>query len=168
MAGEGGLAEQIRTGLDEQFVGQLEIEEQVDPLDELWFRKPIRQHIKEFGCVLAIILVVVAAISAKRGSFELALVWAISAFVITVVAYHYPSLLKPVWKGAMALGHYLGMIVTFAILSATWTIVLLPIAALLKILRVRVMNMKFKEPVDSYWERRDPATCDFKFLERQF
>jgi hypothetical protein len=67
-------------------------------------------------------------------------------------------------KGAEAIG----LVMTTIILGFGWFMVVVPTSLVLRVLRVRVMDTTFREPVGSYWEARDSKLDDFKLLERQF
>ena len=82
MAGEGRLAEQIRTRLElvqpkREFTvvnGKGASDVEISPLDVMLFRKPIRQHVKEFGCVFGLIMLIGAwYLVHKRAAPEAAL-----------------------------------------------------------------------------------------------
>lgn len=76
--------------------------------------------------------------------------------------------MHPLWKGWMAFAHKLSLVMTFAILSFAWTVVMMPMALLLKVLRIKVMDTSYKTGAATYWENRDPKFDNFKLLERQF
>ncbi len=68
----------------------------------------------------------------------------------------------------MKMAHYLSIVMTFVILSVAWTIGFVPMAYLLKILRIKPMNLSYKAKVSTYWETRDTKYDDFKRLELQY
>lgn len=167
MAGKGGLAKEVRAGLELAEPKAPAV--QPDFLDELWFRKPIRQHIREFAQVFALIFLAIAGVSAYRhGANWLSNSMLSAAIVILLGGYKTPKLLHPLWKGWMAIGHGLGVVMSTVILAIAWTIVLLPMAALLKLIGKKVMDTTYGAPVQSYWENRDPKLDNFKLLERQY
>ena len=168
MAGQGGLAEEVRTGLNFKSEVVVTVNNPADPLNELWFRKPVRRHICEFGAVLAIVLLLFALISCWKGNLDTALALFICAAVLYELGLRAPRLMLPVWRSFIRLGELLGHIVTFMVLLLTWTIALLPLALGMRVFGAKVMNMGFRMPVESYWENRDPAKDDFKLLERQY
>ena len=93
---------------------------------------------------------------------------AIASVFLYAVGRWAPAVLYPVWNGWMKFAHYLSIVMTTFILMVAWAIALIPIAILLKIMRIKVMNMTFRQPVDTYWENREDRHNDFKLLERQF
>lgn len=167
MAGKGGLAEEIRAGLDPVTVESPQAK--VDLLDEIWFRKPVRQHIREFAQVFALVFLLIAGISAyKNGPNVLSNSFIALSLVTLALGYKTPRVLHPLWKGWMAIGHYLGAVMSIVILSIAWAILVIPIAIILKVMRIKVMDLSFGAKVDSYWEKRDPKFDDFALLKRQF
>ena len=171
MAGKGGLANKIRAGLDESLdtshIGHNSVD-QVDPLAELWLNKTIRQHVREFGAVVGLVLAVFAGFSAYRGALN-SVAW-LSAIALTLVFLTrvFPTVVVPVWRVWMALAEKLGLVMTTIILSVGWFAAIIPMALGLRLFRIKVMNTTFRQPVKSYWEDRDPKYDDFKLLERQF
>ena len=68
----------------------------------------------------------------------------------------------------MAGARKINVVMTFIILSIAWTIVVVPISLLLRIIGKKVMDMSYDLSAQSYWETRDEKLNDFKHLERQF
>jgi len=176
MAGERGLAQQIRTGLETKTdsAPSLRIIPGVkgkrDPLEDLFFRKPVRHHVKEFGALFALITLLVTGYLLYYKDISVQSTTAL--FIITAAflyfGYFQPRILYPVWKGWMAFAEKIGFVMTLVIMSITWVIVLIPTAIALNVIRKRVMNCAFREDVATYWDERDPKLNDFKLLERQF
>ena len=167
MAGKGGLAEQVRVGL-EDIVSEPTPPSKQDELSKLWFRKPIRQHLKEFSCVLAIIGFVITASQVWHRHYD----YAFAAFSIGLVSiwlgYLHPQVMLPVWRSFMRVGEAMGHVVTFVVLFVMWTLVLIPTALGLRVFGKSVMSTSFDRAAKSYWGNRDPSEDDFKLLERQF
>lgn len=168
MAGQGGLAEDLRTGLNQPDLTVVR-SGSVDPLDELSFGKPVRQHIREFGALMGIILLAVAALCVWRER-SVALVGALTATGLSVywVGARRPQALAVVWRSWMTMAGALGHVMTTVILTIGWVCLVLPTSVALRILRIKVMDTTFRSPVASYWEARDSKLDDFKLLERQF
>ncbi len=144
-------------------------EQAVDPLDELLYRKPIRQHISEFGAIFGIVFLIAAGYSMlKHHSFFSAGMWFAAALAVVSLGYLAPNTLKIFWKGWLAIGEAIGKVVTFVLLGGMWLAMFIPFSIGLKIIGKSVMNMNFKEPRASYWDDRDPADNDFSLLERQY
>lgn len=171
MAGQGGLAEQIRAGLEpESRVSVVKAKpEPIHYLDELWVRKPIRRHVAEFSVVIAIVMLLIAFVMAYKDR-SLATVAALftTSLILVALGYRAPALLHPVWKSWMALATGLGIVMTTLILSIGWTLMVVPVALIMKAVSKRVMDLSFDRSVESYWEGRDAKLDDFKLLERQY
>lgn len=206
MAGAGGLAEQVRAGLEQEMEeqnsslsserSQMQVNQEPDaqfksvrlsllppvgggvatkastvkdPLDELWFNKPIRRHVLEFAQVFAIIgLVVGSWIAYRGGSLVTVGILAAVAGVLLVLGHKAPAHLRPIWAGWMKFAMVLGHVMTFIILSIMWWLVLVPIAGLLKLIGKDVMDLSYAAKRESYWEDRKPGKDDFLLLERQY
>ena len=130
--------------------------------------KPILQHVREFGAVFGTLCFTVCSFKLYRGSQEAAQIWGAAGAVFAVLGYVFPRALLPVWRGWMKLAHYLSIAMTFVILSAAWTIGFVPMAYILKLLRIKAMDLSYKANVASYWEPRDSKYDDFKRLELQY
>lgn len=172
MAGQRGLATKIRTGLEPDVTVASTPKTKTAPthyLDEIWIRKPIRRHVSEFSCVIAIVLLVIGISTALKGG-SLANVAALvtTALFILLLGYKVPTLLHPVWKSWMTLATGLGLVMTTLILSIGWAIVMIPTALLMRVLGKRIMDLSYASSAPTYWETRDPKFDDFKLLERQF
>ncbi len=179
MAGEGGLARKVRTGLDGETPNK-NIDNVIpmrpanqnaprNPLDEKWFGKTIRQHVREFACVFALICLISAGMMIYKGrDLMWPGIWTGVALVLVALGYGAPAVLHPLWKGWMKLAHYLSVVTTFLIIGLAWTVVLMPISLLLRVFGIKVMDTTYKKPVTTYWEDREEKYHDFKLLERQF
>lgn len=171
MAGARRLVNEVRTGLEEAIVTPpvgtpLKV---VDVLDTEWMGKPVRQHVREFATLFAIIFTGIGSYKTYHGGVSTAsLAWALAGIAIGLLGYRAPRLLHPVWKGWMKLAHYLSLVMTFVILLLTWCIGFIPMAYLLKALRIKRIDLSYKSGATTYWEIRDPKYDDFKRLEQQF
>jgi len=140
-----------------------------DPLDELYYAKPIRQHVQEFSCIMSIVLLIIAGVKIYlRSNFALGLSLTALAAVLLLLGYGAPAVLRPIWKGWMYLAEKLGAFVNVILLSLAWAIAVVPIALVVRIFRTKVMDLSFKAEVPSYWEERNPASDNFDLLKRQF
>jgi hypothetical protein len=68
----------------------------------------------------------------------------------------------------MALGMFLGTIVTGILLGLVWVLMFIPISIILRVLRIKVMDMSYRTDVKSYWLDIPAAKANFKLLERQY
>lgn len=171
MARARGLAYEVRTGLGDSSVplSVANTYQVVDVLDTDWMGKPVRTHVREFAVLFAIIFTGIASYKTYRyGVTTASLTWAIGGIVIGILGYRAPRALHPLWKGWMKLAHYLSLVMTFVLMSITWMIGFVPMAMLLKALRIKTMDLSYKTGASTYWETRDPKFDDFKRLERQF
>jgi hypothetical protein len=171
MAGARRLANEVRVGLEEPVVTQpISNDDQfVNPLDSQWMGKPVRVHVREFAVLFSIIFTAIASYKTYHyGVTTNALVWALGGIVIGILGYRAPRVLHPVWKGWMKFAHYLSIVMTFVIMSLTWIIGFVPMAMILKILRIKTIDLSYRSGAVTYWETRDPKFDDFKRLEQQF
>ena len=131
--------------------------------------KSTRVHVCEFAVLFAVIFLGVAIYKTYTyGTTAESVVWAFSGIVLAILGYRAPRALYPLWKGWMKLAHYLSIVMTFVIMLLTWMIGFIPMAMLLKTLRVKRMDLSYKSGAQTYWETRDPKYDDFKRLELQF
>lgn len=176
MAGERGLAEQIRTGLDDQPVQKakagapvLRVIQGKNPLEQMFHGRKVREHIREFGALIALILVTMSAVVFYRGGSDVkAFSYLGAGAIMLLLGSRAPSTLHPIWSGWMKFAEKLSVVSTFAILMIAWCLLVIPMAMLLRVFRINVMNMSFRAPVETYWDTRAEKLHDFKLLERQF
>ncbi len=171
MAGARGLANQVRAGLEPEEIKVVDAKKGVgdDPLDLLWMGKSKRQHLKEFGALFGTIFLAIAAyrllkgqsVSAQALFLGLAAAFAGSGFLA-------PALLAPVWSGWMKLAHYLSIVMTFVILGAVWCIGFLPMAAVVRLFGIKVVDQSYGGSVQTYWVKRDPKFDDFSRMKQQY
>lgn len=169
MAGQGQLARKVRAGLSVIEGGRAK-QQPSNELDRLWYRKPIRRHVREFAALFATIFIAVSGWMIYRGNptYPVPAILMTCAGLLLLLGYKFPAVLRPVWSGWMKFAVALGVVMTGLILFAAWCVVLLPIALLVKTLRIRVMNTDFRTEAATYWQDRDSKLDDFKLLERQF
>lgn len=165
------MANEVRTGLEEPVVtlSVANKDQVVDVLDTDWLGKSVRTHVREFAVLFAIIFTGIASYRTYRyGVTASSLTWAVGGIVIGILGYRAPRALHPLWKGWMKLAHYISFVMTFVIMSLTWTIGFVPMAMFLKVLRIKTMDLSYRSGASTYWETRDPKFDDFKRLEQQF
>ena len=171
MAGARRLANEVRIGLDKapKEAPHVVARKSASPLDEMWMGKPIRQHVREFGAIFATIFVVICAVKTWKGAdASVAAMWGSLGVVTALLGYCAPIVLLPLWRGWMKLAHYLSIVMTFVILGIAWTIGFVPMAYLLKICRIKSINLSYRADIPTYWETRDAKYDDFKRLELQY
>ena len=165
------MANEVRTGLEDAVVTHptQSKKEAVDVLDAQWMGKSTRLHVCEFGTLFSVIGLGVSIYKTYTfGTSPESLAWAFGAIVMALLGYRAPRILYPLWKGGMKLAHYMSVVMTFVIMLLTWTIGFVPMAIILKTLRVKRIDLSYKSGVDTYWETRDSKHDDFKRLELQF
>ncbi len=177
MAGEGQLARDVRAGLENEekvtvavsLVKPTMATQKQDVLDELYFGRPKRVHVKEFACLISAILLAIGAYQIYHHSWNTLAASCVGISVALLVSgYLAPRALLPVWSGWMAFATKLGHVMTFLIVSILWFLVAIPIGLLLKVIGKKVMDLSYDPSVESYWEERAEKYHDFKLLERQF
>jgi len=170
MAGEGGLANKIRVGLEQQdSIVQDQKRGSTEPLDQLSFGKPIRQHVKEFGALFGAIGLGIAALRLYNAKpITPTLIWGALGVVFALMGYLTPKALHPIWKGWMKLAHYLSIVMTTIILGVAWCVGFVPMALILRACKIKVIDQTFDTKRDSYWVSRDPKHDDFSRLEQQY
>ena len=173
MAGEGQLAGPVRIGLGSSVantrVYSMQNDDSQSYLDEKSFGKPIRQHVKEFGGLFGLIAMIFIAWALHK---RIDPMWTGIASLIGVfflyTGYFAPSILHPIWKGWMSFAHVLGIVMTTLILTVCWSIMLVPMAMLLKIVGKKVMDTTFDPALETYWVERKGEKHDFQLLEKQY
>jgi hypothetical protein len=151
VAGAGGLANEIRAGLEDQVTVSLVTKKELKhPLDEMWF-------------------FTICAVKLYKGSaLEACAVWFALGTATALLGYLVPSALLPLWRGWMKLAHYLSIVMTTVILGLAWMIGFIPMAYIMKLCRVKSMDLSYKADVPTYWATRDSKYDDFKRLEQQY
>ena len=174
MAGAGRLANEVRIGLEVSASSEPKQElatkgAKGSALDESWMGKPVRVHVREFGAIFATIFLVVCAAKGWRGveASQVAL-WGAAGVATALLGYCAPFVLLPIWRAWMKLAHYLSIVMTFVILGLAWAIGFVPMAGLLKVLRIKAMDLSYRANVPSYWEKRDAKYDDFQRLKLQY
>lgn len=140
-----------------------------DPLGELFFNRPIRQHVREFGHIFGLIgLLIALYIAYTGGSIANSGAVAITSLVLVSLCSFTPRLMLPVWRGWMGFARIFERFSTITLLWVMWGVMMIPIGLLLKFIGIRVMDMRYKADVPSYWLDIPAAKTDFQLLERQY
>ncbi|MCB0320446.1 MAG: hypothetical protein KDD60_05920 [Bdellovibrionales bacterium] len=137
-------------------------------LDALYFGKPKRRHIEEFGCIFAILFCIIAGVRAYNGSVDRALPMVVAAGGLVGLSYAVPIVVYPFWSAWMTFAHYLGIVMSFVFVLVTWTVIATPLALILRVIGKEVMDLSYRADVETYWEDRPQKLHDFRLLERQF
>jgi len=171
VAGARRLANEVRVGLENapQEAPKPVASKERSSLDDVWMGKPVRRHVREFGAIFAALFLVVCAVKMYRGQDPaVCWAWGTAGALTAMLGYCVPTALLPLWRGWMKLAHYLSLVMTFVILLVAWTIGFVPMAYLLKILRIKSIDVSFRTACPTYWESRDTKYDDFKRLELQY
>jgi hypothetical protein len=170
MGRERGLANKIRAGLESSQTS-LRVVEPIkrDVLDDVFYGKPIGRHVREFGALFATLCLIYGCIKAwSHPTIMPTLLAVILAAIFAFLGYMQPRILYPIWKAWMKLAHVLSLVMTTVLLSLMWFGTFVPMAFLLRILKVKVMDLTHKTTAKTYWENRDEKYHDFKRLEQQY
>ena len=170
MARQGRLAEDLRAGLEVvEPVQPIALPTPIDPLDQRWFGKPVRHHVKECGQVFALICFLFTFVAIRK-EWNIATTWGLFSFgcLWLAMGYLFPRQMHPIWKGWMAFGEKIGAVMSMVVLSISWGLMVVPTGLILRLIGKDVMNMKFRVDVPSYWDDRDPKLNDFQLLKKQF
>lgn len=171
MAGARRLENEVRVGLEDPVtvVSDSQRSAVVDPLDVVSFGKTARRHVREFGSLFAVIFFAIAGWKVYSGhDIAPCGYWVAAGFMFGTLGWCAPRVLMPVWRGWMTFAHYLGVVMTAALLGVTWCIGLLPMAFVLRIIGIKRMDMSFRADRTTYWEQRDPKYDDFQRLKLQY
>jgi membrane associated rhomboid family serine protease len=147
----------------------LEVTDKKNPLETYAHGRKVREHVRDFGSLFALIGVIIAAVIIYRGGSDAkALIIILASAAFGLMGALTPQVLHPLWKLWMGIAEKLSVVMTFLILMIAWCLLVVPMAFILRILRVKVMDMSFKTEASSYWEVRPERVHNFKLLERQF
>jgi len=136
---------------------------------DLYFRKPVKQHVYEFAAILAIVSMLYGALlTYKYSQLSDAVAFTGLGLILVAVGKIFPKLLFIPWKAWMTLAQALGFVMTYLVLTVCWFAILVPTSLVMKGCGIHVMDTQFGAKTSSYWKRRDPKKDDPKFLERQF
>jgi hypothetical protein len=132
--------------------------------------KPVTTRIFEFSWILAIAIIIICCLNGYiYSSFIAALATLILTIFPVIIAKKFPILLLPAWFLWMKLAMVLNKIMTPVILTILWTLVVIPIGFLLKVLGKRTLDMTYKQSgTVSYWKDCTAVDNDVTKFKRQF
>lgn len=123
---------------------------------------------RKFGWQFGLGLTVVSLIGLWRGWWQwLVLGLAALALIHFVLAWLAPSVLGPINRGWMALGHLLGKIVAPIVLTVMYTVLFVPIALLMR-LRGRDELLLRDRSGESFWVVRDKRQIAAESFHHQY
>lgn len=115
------------------------------------------KELRQFGCGLGVILLVIGGVLLWRG--------AIFGAIVICVAFAVAHVFWWQWRGTrelyarwMAVARVLSKVMTTVVLTLLYFMVLTPIALLARLFDKRFLDRSFDKSCDSYWIVRDPAT----------
>jgi hypothetical protein len=79
-----------------------------------------------------------------------------------------PSVLRPLQRAWMTLAVVLGWVMTRVLLSLMFFLVFTTVGLIARALGKQFLALKWKRPVDSYWNYREPQPHDKSRMEMQF
>jgi len=122
---------------------------------------------RKFGWTVGIFLIVLGLILLikKSNAFAVLIVFGL---LLVMVGWIFPRALKPVQKVWMALALVLNWFMTRIILSIVFYLVFTPIGLISKLARKEFLDLKWREPRQTYWNYRQPESVDKTRYERQF
>lgn len=107
---------------------------------------------KKFGCTIAIVLLLIVG---YRWYFKHQYNWILLpiAAILLILA-----LLKPFWLNTMRLvwdkiGHVLGLINTYILLTLFYFFILSPLSLIMRLTGADILKLKLSKGQDSYWEK---------------
>ncbi len=173
MAGKGSLAKQIRTGLTGPKLVLVQGKSLVnsDPLDECFHGKSKREHVKDFGALIGVILFSIAIYYLYRYDTQYLLTVSILVVVgvgLSTTGYRAPRLLFPLWRAWMFFAKQLERITVVPIMFVMWLVGMLPTALVVKIFSIKTMDLSYDSQAKTYWQDRSDEDNRFSLLKRQF
>lgn len=140
-----------------------------DPLDEVTLGKTKRQHIRDFGFVIAWAMTIVAAYKLyHRGNLVTIVSLSAAAALFSILCAWAPKLMTPAFKGWMSFAKVLEVVMTRVILGVMWMVTFFPIGLVFRMLGKSPVTLGFDKARASYWENCDKKRADFSLLERQY
>lgn len=113
--------------------------------------------LKQFGILICVALSVLFFLGYLNQ-----VILASSVTITLFITIFRPSLLTWPYKGWMLLGHFIGLIVTPIVLGIIFIGVVFPTSLLTRLFRPQVIQTKYNESPDSYWEIRDNSNIDMR------
>lgn len=137
-------------------------------IEEIKNIKSGRKELREFGITVGIVLGLLGGLFLWRGRSYYFYFFIISAAFL-LFGLVIPLLLKPIHKVWMALAMLLGWVMTRAILSLLFFLVITPIGLLRRLFHKDFLGLKFNGgATNSYWIPKKTADFKRENYERQF
>lgn len=123
--------------------------------------------LRRFGLTIGVVLVSLGGLFVWR---HRPAGWPMLAFggLLLLAAASVPTLLKPLHRVWMTLSLALGLVMTCAILTIVFYLVLTPVALLQRLLGKRPLDLAFRSSASSYWEVRPARLLTAADYEKQY
>jgi len=125
------------------------------------------REVRKFGVTIGVVLLLVAAFLFWKNRSS-ALYFAIAAPAFAGLAWSLPGLMRPLYRGWMALAVAMGFVMTRVILTVLFYGMFTPIALVMKLLRKDPLHERFDKQAETYWVKREPHTYEPQSSERMF
>ena len=126
------------------------------------------RDIRHFGFVVGFIFALVGFYGAWRGGGGAPpYLVGIGAALVTA-ALMAPRVLRPLYIAWMSLGIVLGFVTSRIILIVLFYLVVVPLAAMMRLFSRKYKPVKFQSPQTSYWRARTSQKIEKPDLEKQF
>ncbi len=130
-------------------------------------KEPSRAELAVFsGLVIPVIGIMIGVV----GSYWVA--WPTTAVIAGVIVglgvcgCLFPSFTRPVYTVWAAISHFIGRLVTIAVLTACFVLVVLPIGLSMRCFGWDPMKRRFDRTKDSYWEPRETETDKRRYFKQ--
>ncbi len=120
---------------------------------------------RQFGSILSLIFATIALWPLIKGS-AVNYYWLGTSVIMIVLVVLFPSLLSPVLRVWLKVGHWVSWVNTRLILFIVYFLLITPIALLLKLFRKDVLSLRLMDS-GSYWIKRQER-WDGEAMRRQF
>ncbi|MBF0472862.1 MAG: hypothetical protein HQK91_01085 [Nitrospirae bacterium] len=115
-----------------------------------------KKEYKNFGLLVGVIFIIIAFIPVIKGR-NLNVYTAVIGSILIILALIAPYFLYPVYKIWMKVGHILGKINAFIILSVIYYVILTPGAVFARLIKGSNKKYAFKSDELTTWIKREPG-----------
>lgn len=126
-----------------------------------------KKSLRKFGITMAIAFAIFTICLLIRHKHQILPTSLLASFFL-LFAFIWPGSLKPVYIGWMKLAFVLGWINTRLILIILFYLVFTPISIIVRILRIDLLDRRFKKNEVSYWKKKETIGFGPSSYERQF
>jgi hypothetical protein len=127
----------------------------------------ILKDLRKFGITFGIILVIIFSFLLSKQKIDSFLYFGIPLIFI-LLGILLPKSLGPFYRIWMSFAIIMQWIVTHIILTLLFYLIITPIGAMSRIFRKDFLSLRYKENVETYWEKRETKNLTLKDYERQF